>query len=225
MSVSLCLFWRQVHLCHVLDSTCKWYPMVFVFLFLNVLSMRLSSCIMMPSFNSYDLLEAGALHQECDPPFAALISQENKVRCKTIPSMIRDAPEGPLMANEVCPLVIQKDSFNHSLPVSTAALHQESLFPKNINSCFSSEPQFSMFRNQNWPHWPCRPNPTYFNFNLLISLPRCPSVLPGGSQVTTHISLPRSHNSVSHCHVSLCLISHFSQLVFSFLWSFKLMSG
>ena len=32
MSVSLFLFCRYVHLCPVLDSTCKWYHMVFVFL-------------------------------------------------------------------------------------------------------------------------------------------------------------------------------------------------
>ena len=35
MSVSLLLFHRQVHLCHTLDSTCKWQHMVFVFLFLT----------------------------------------------------------------------------------------------------------------------------------------------------------------------------------------------
>ena len=34
-SVSLFLFCLWVHLCHVLDSTCKWYHMVFVFLFLT----------------------------------------------------------------------------------------------------------------------------------------------------------------------------------------------
>ena len=31
-SVSLFLFFRYVHLCHILDSTCKWYCMEFVFL-------------------------------------------------------------------------------------------------------------------------------------------------------------------------------------------------
>ena len=34
LSVSLFLFHRYVDLCHVLDSTCKWYHMVFVFFFL-----------------------------------------------------------------------------------------------------------------------------------------------------------------------------------------------
>ena len=30
--MSLFLFHRYVHLCHILDSTHKWYPMIFVFL-------------------------------------------------------------------------------------------------------------------------------------------------------------------------------------------------
>ena len=34
-SESLFSFCRQVHLCHILDSTYKWYHMVFVFLFLT----------------------------------------------------------------------------------------------------------------------------------------------------------------------------------------------
>ena len=45
MSVSLFLFYRQVHLCHILDSTYKWYHMAFVSLFLISLSMRIYSCI------------------------------------------------------------------------------------------------------------------------------------------------------------------------------------
>ena len=32
-------------MCHLLDSTCKWYHMVFVFLFLTSLSMIISTCI------------------------------------------------------------------------------------------------------------------------------------------------------------------------------------
>ena len=35
MSVSLFLFHRQADLCHMLDSTYKWYHIVFVFLFLT----------------------------------------------------------------------------------------------------------------------------------------------------------------------------------------------
>ena len=35
ISESLFLFCRQVHLCHILDSTFKWYHMIFVFLFLT----------------------------------------------------------------------------------------------------------------------------------------------------------------------------------------------
>ena len=34
-SISVSLSHRHVQLCHVLDSTCKWYHMVFVFLFLT----------------------------------------------------------------------------------------------------------------------------------------------------------------------------------------------
>ena len=34
-SMSLSLFCLWVHLCHILDSTCKWYHMVFVILFLT----------------------------------------------------------------------------------------------------------------------------------------------------------------------------------------------
>ena len=34
-SMSLSLFCLWVHLCHILDSACKWYHMVFVFLFLT----------------------------------------------------------------------------------------------------------------------------------------------------------------------------------------------
>ena len=45
MSMSLFLFCRKVHLCHILDSRCKRYHMVFVFLFLTSLSMRVSSSI------------------------------------------------------------------------------------------------------------------------------------------------------------------------------------
>ena len=45
MSVSLFLFHRLVHLCHILDSIYKWYHRVFVFLFLTSLSMIISSCI------------------------------------------------------------------------------------------------------------------------------------------------------------------------------------
>ena len=37
MSVSQFLDHRYVHLCHILDSTCKWYRLVFVFLFLTYL--------------------------------------------------------------------------------------------------------------------------------------------------------------------------------------------
>ena len=33
MSVSLFLFYKQVHLCYILDTTYKWYYMIFVFLF------------------------------------------------------------------------------------------------------------------------------------------------------------------------------------------------
>ena len=35
LPVSLFLFHRQVHLSHTLDPTCRWYPMVSVFLFLT----------------------------------------------------------------------------------------------------------------------------------------------------------------------------------------------
>ena len=35
MSVSQFLFCRYVHLCHILDSTYKWYHMVLIFLFLT----------------------------------------------------------------------------------------------------------------------------------------------------------------------------------------------
>ena len=45
MSVSLFLFCRWVHLCHILDSTYKWYHTVFVFLFLTSLSMKISRSI------------------------------------------------------------------------------------------------------------------------------------------------------------------------------------
>ena len=44
-SVSIILFHRQIHLCHILDSTYICYHMVFVFLFLDSLNMRISSCI------------------------------------------------------------------------------------------------------------------------------------------------------------------------------------
>ena len=40
-------FHRQGHLCHILDSTCKWYGMEFVFLFLASLSMTISSWILL----------------------------------------------------------------------------------------------------------------------------------------------------------------------------------
>ena len=43
--VSLFLFHRCVHLCYILDCLCKWYHMVFVFLFLGSLSMIISRCI------------------------------------------------------------------------------------------------------------------------------------------------------------------------------------
>ena len=39
MSVSLFLFCRYAYLCCILDSTCKWYNMEFVFLFLMSFSM------------------------------------------------------------------------------------------------------------------------------------------------------------------------------------------
>ena len=45
MSVSIILFRRQIHLCHILDSIYSCYRMVFVFLFLASLNMRISSCI------------------------------------------------------------------------------------------------------------------------------------------------------------------------------------
>ena len=45
MSVSIILFRRQIHLCHILDSTYNCCHMVFVFLFLASLNMRISSCI------------------------------------------------------------------------------------------------------------------------------------------------------------------------------------
>ena len=48
MSVSLFLFCRQVHLCHILNSTSKWYHIVSIFVFLfpdNSFSMMTSSCI------------------------------------------------------------------------------------------------------------------------------------------------------------------------------------
>ena len=35
MSLGLLLFCRQVHLCHILDYTYKWYHMVFIFLFMT----------------------------------------------------------------------------------------------------------------------------------------------------------------------------------------------
>ena len=35
ISMSVSAFCRQVHLCHILDSTCKWCQMAFVFLFLT----------------------------------------------------------------------------------------------------------------------------------------------------------------------------------------------
>ena len=44
-SVSLFMFCRYVHLCHILDSTYKWYHMVFVFLFLTWLSVIISRSI------------------------------------------------------------------------------------------------------------------------------------------------------------------------------------
>ena len=45
-SVSLFLFCREVHLCHVLDSTSKWYHMILSFSFwLTSLSVTISSCI------------------------------------------------------------------------------------------------------------------------------------------------------------------------------------
>ena len=50
MSVSLFLFCRQIHLHHILDSTYKWYYIVFVFLFLTSLSMRISSCICVAAY-------------------------------------------------------------------------------------------------------------------------------------------------------------------------------
>ena len=33
MSVSPFLFCKYIHLCHILDPTCRWYHMVFVFFF------------------------------------------------------------------------------------------------------------------------------------------------------------------------------------------------
>ena len=46
MSVCLFVFYRYIHLCHILDYTYKWYHMVFVFLFLTTsLSMIISSYI------------------------------------------------------------------------------------------------------------------------------------------------------------------------------------
>ena len=44
LSVSLSLFCRRVHLCHILDSIYKWY-IVFVSLWLTSLSTIISSCI------------------------------------------------------------------------------------------------------------------------------------------------------------------------------------
>ena len=43
--LSLLLFHRHVHLCHVLYSTYKWYHMISVFFWLTSLSMIISSCI------------------------------------------------------------------------------------------------------------------------------------------------------------------------------------
>ena len=45
MSMILFLFYRQGHLCHISASTCKWYHMVFVFVFLTSLTTIISSCI------------------------------------------------------------------------------------------------------------------------------------------------------------------------------------
>ena len=45
MSVSLFLFYRYVHLCHIWDFTYKQCHMVFVFLFLTLLSMIISGSI------------------------------------------------------------------------------------------------------------------------------------------------------------------------------------
>ena len=45
MSVSLFLFCKYVNLCHILDSTYRWYHMVFVFLWLTSLSMIISRSI------------------------------------------------------------------------------------------------------------------------------------------------------------------------------------
>ena len=45
MSVSLFLFHRYVLWCHILDSTYKWYHMVFVFFFLTSLSVMISGSI------------------------------------------------------------------------------------------------------------------------------------------------------------------------------------
>ena len=42
ISMILFLFHRRVHLCHIVDSTCKWYHMVFVFTFLTDLETGLS---------------------------------------------------------------------------------------------------------------------------------------------------------------------------------------
>ena len=56
MSVSLFLFHKYVHLCHILDSTYKWYLMVFVFLFLSYISMiisRSSMLLQMALFHSF----------------------------------------------------------------------------------------------------------------------------------------------------------------------------
>ena len=44
-SINMFLFHRYVHLCHILDSTCKWYHTVFVFLFLASFNMIISRSI------------------------------------------------------------------------------------------------------------------------------------------------------------------------------------
>lgn len=49
------------------------------------------------SFESYDLFEAAALHQESNAPIAALFFWENMAQCETICSVISNVPECPVM--------------------------------------------------------------------------------------------------------------------------------
>ena len=68
-SLSLFLLYREVHL-YLFDSTCKWYHVVFVFLFLRSHSMIICSCIYVAATDIISLFYGWVVfHCTCSIPF------------------------------------------------------------------------------------------------------------------------------------------------------------